>query len=437
MSVFTSLIAAFVASTNTEDVDISNSNQPTNNLRAHNGTNATVVTVPMDTTSYLFDMNMNTTDTRNLNDLGLRFNKFPFPQEPGSLVPGGAMPAALAAVLPLTATDAPLSDDLAMLLQNTTLAHSILLPSDYECLGDNRTEWIERLGGIPAYPSSDPNSSYWDEFRTVVEVQIDRRNNESAATLIPGLPDMWKDFTLEDAATAVHHPVLGNYHRELLVIFNAQGLKLDETIFAPRGNRDFIGREVRLNELLTWAIGTVAPLDFMIKWTVVMPRPEEIAWKITTKELTTEDGVPEDIVKDVMSMKLPGAVNFTAFPEGCPPHPSWPAMHAASASASLWLPIVTHLSPEQYCQVLRLDYAYAFARTAAGVHYPMDNIAGLQFAQGFIATRLANHLAERYGSDPAVVTAKMQPFLFDWNTFDPETCTFESGSSSSSSSTGK
>jgi hypothetical protein len=135
-----------------------------------------------------------------------------------------------------------------------------------------------------------PNSGYWEEFRTVVEVQIDRRQNKSASTLIPGLPDMWKDSTLEDAVEAVHHPVLGNYHRELLVIFNAQGLKLDGTIFTPRGNRDYIGREVRLNELLTWAIGvgTVAPLDFMIKWTVVMPRPEEIAWKITTKELTAE-----------------------------------------------------------------------------------------------------------------------------------------------------
>jgi hypothetical protein len=52
--------------------------------------------------------------------------------------------------------------------------------------------------------------------------------------------------------------------------------------------------------------------------------------------------------------------------KGSPLHPSWPAMHAAGSTCSYWLPAIAKISPEQYCEALRLDYAVAFARTVAG-----------------------------------------------------------------------
>ena len=73
-------------------------------------------------------------------------------------------------------------------------------------------------------------------------------------------------------------------------------------------------------------------------------------------------------------MNLRSQFDFTAYAEGSPDHPSWPAMHSAGASASLWIAVVADLTPEQLCQARRLDYAIAFARTVAGVHYPDDNI---------------------------------------------------------------
>jgi hypothetical protein len=36
-------------------------------------------------------------------------------------------------------------------------------------------------------------------------------------------------------------------------------------------------------------------------------------------------------------MHLTRAEDFTHYDEGCPLHPSWPAMHSASSAASLWL----------------------------------------------------------------------------------------------------
>jgi hypothetical protein len=98
-------------------------------------------------------------------------------------------------------------------------------------------------------------------------------------------------------------------------------------------------------------------------------------------------------------------------------------MHSAASSASLWLPVVADLTPEQYCQVLRTDFAVAYARTVAGVHYHSDNIAGLNMGQEVISEKLAEHLAESFGSNPEVVEAKIRKWRFDWSTFDSRTCT--------------
>lgn len=65
-------------------------------------------------------------------------------------------------------------------------------------------------------------------------------------------------------------------------------------------------------------------------------------------------------------MNITKATDFTQYPEGSPLHPSWPAMHSAASSASLWLAVVADLTEDQYCQVLRTDHSVAYARTIAG-----------------------------------------------------------------------
>ena len=121
----------------------------------------------------------------------------------------------------------------------------------------------------------------------------------------------------------------------------------------------------------------VAPINFAAKWHVGQLRPEEMAWKIASGEIAQEN-VPPDVYDMVKSMNLSKATDFTQYPEGSPKHPSWPAMHSAASSMSLWLPVIANLTEEQYCQVLLTDYAVSFARTVAGVHYRSDNMAGLE-----------------------------------------------------------
>jgi hypothetical protein len=134
------------------------------------------------------------------------------------------------------------------------------------------------------------------------------------------------------------------------------------------------------------------------------------------------DGVPDNLVIQIELMGLASAEDFTAYEEGSPVHPSWPAMHSAASSASLWLAVLLDLSPDQYCEALRVDYAVSYARTIAGVHYPTDNIAGLNMGTEVMRNHLADHMAETYGSDRTAVQDKLKRLAFDWANFNPTDC---------------
>lgn len=198
-------------------------------------------------------------------------------------------------------------------------------------------------------------------------------------------------------------------------------LSIDYSIIPFHSNVDFIGSVVRVAELNMWSIELVGPSNFLVKWTVGKLRPEEAAFQIAKNLMPAVPGLLRD---KIGSMILREPEEFTAYDEGSPTHPSWPAMHSAASAASLWLATVADLTAEQYCQALLTDYAVAFARTVAGVHYPSDNIAGLNLGQHLVATALPDHLAEMYGADTAAVAAKIATLRFDWATFDPESCTY-------------
>jgi hypothetical protein len=150
-----------------------------------------------------------------------------------------------------------------------------------------------------------------------------------------------------------------------------------------------------------------------------MPRPEEVAWLIYSGMFTENDGVPGDIVESIRSLDLTHPTDFTAYMPGSPMHPSWPAMHAAASSCSLWLPVVARLTGEQYCEALRVDYAVAYARTVAGVHYEQDNFAGLNLGQLVLLEKLPTMLQEGYGANPIKVRERLEYLRFDWEDFNP------------------
>ena len=124
----------------------------------------------------------------------------------------------------------------------------------------------------------------------------------------------------------------------------------------------------------TWVIFAISPIPFLCKWYYGVPRPEEMANMIYKGKYSKKDG---GVVRKIKQMNLKDAFDFTAYKtEGSPTHPSYPAMHSSGSTASIWLAVVAKLSEEQFCEVLRLDYFVANARSVAGVHYFPDNITG-------------------------------------------------------------
>lgn len=139
-------------------------------------------------------------------------------------------------------------------------------------------------------------------------------------------------------------------------------VNIDLGIVPYRSNSMFLRKDFMLPLLNGWAMSVVGPHNFAAKWYAGRARPEELAWLIYRGKLRN---VPSDVERNIRQMNLRKAADFTAYDEGSPRHPSWPAMRAASASLSFWLSIVLNLNEEQLCEARLTDYAISYARTVA------------------------------------------------------------------------
>jgi hypothetical protein len=221
---------------------------------------------------------------------------------------------------------------LADTLKFDSIAHSVMTRDDFKVNNVDLSSYIQAIGGRPSFPSSDSSTDFWDEFMEVLEIQEDRRSGNVPTADLMVLPAIWAGKRLNDAADAVHDEYPASHHVELLKTFFGEGLELDYNILPFRSNRNFIGLEVRMAELVTWVFAAVAPTNFR---SVGRPRPEEIAMQIENDDITELDGVPAGVVNAVKAMSLTRAEDFTQYDEGCPLHPSWPAIHSASSGVSL------------------------------------------------------------------------------------------------------
>jgi membrane-associated phospholipid phosphatase len=339
-------------------------------------------------------------------DLNIRFNKITYPD---------GVPESLQ--LPLTMEDYPITGETAAILRTQSLADAVVLEDDFDMRGKDPSKYVNALGGPPSFPNKDPNNPFWAQLEAVVDAQILRRwGGEPDFTL----PMLWADKDIDDVALAVYHEYPGKHQADMLKKFFKEGLEVDYSVMPFRSKRDIVSLQFRFAYLNTWAIECVGAVNFCIKWAYGRPRPEEVAYQIATGEIT--EGVPDDLKSKILSMNLENATSFTAYPEGSPSHPAWPAMHSAASAVSFWLRVVTNLTSEQYCEALRVDYGVAYARTVAGVHYPDDNIMGLNLGQAILADRMPEHFAENFGSDPDAVREKITRMRFDWNDFNVDEC---------------
>ena len=327
-------------------------------------------------------------------------------------------------VLPLEPKDYPIGGSLGNMLKYESNAISPMVREDIELQGLDEDALIGAIGHIPTFPNSDPSHPFWSELLHVIQAQEYRVLEMTE--MLPTLPDLWEGVSMAQYAEYVHDEYPGYWQAQLLMSFFPT-MTIDYGVLPERSKYDFVGGPIRFAALNTWATDRVSAINFRAKWKYGRPRPEEVAYLVFTGDIP-KSSVPPDLYVKIMEFVkgIPAdevaATDFTAYAEGSPRHPSWPAMHSAASSSSFWMSVVLDLTDEQYCQALLTDYAVSYARTVAGVHYPSDNIDGLNLGQEILAEYLKDHLVERYGANEVNTQAKIDANRFDWNDFDPDDC---------------
>jgi len=361
----------------------------------------------------------------------------------------------------------------ALYIKMETLADSVVLGDDFQLreyrdsifdtyLSSGRTlaeefadDPITGAKISPVYPGDE---GFWEEFAGVVTAQVlrlgiqsegiveprigrVRKGGKSMASRLNVWPDLWydrsmvninpwgedmpsTDLTLEMIAKSVAGE-FSNYHQQTLLknfTTPGQNVQIAEDIgLSLRSKRDFIGKNVRMSAINAWTFEVVAPVNFYLKWNYGVPRPEEVAWLLRSGAIQNSDFdlALNEIFDVAASVAEPGvdrdnAHGFTAYEAGSPTHPSFPAMHSAGSTCSLWIPTLYDLTPEQYRQTIIMDHAVAYARTVAGVHYQQDNLAGLNAGQRIVREQLPEYLSEQYGYNKELAVKKVNKLSFDW-----------------------
>jgi len=290
---------------------------------------------------------------------------------------------------------------------------------------------------LPSQPED--GALFWDELWQVTTLQRIRlglapsRRAKLPADLID-LPVLFEGYTFEAAAAAVESDFPTHWPTLLAQQFLSNGTELDGAVIPMRSPKDFVNTQVMLARVIGWAVSTVSPLAFALKWDQGRPRPEEAAAAVRNGLFDTlpEDKRPPEKLKQKINAVYSGVPeeqtqpSWTAYKSGSPRHPSWPAMHSAASSASLYLAVVLNLTSDQLKEARKLDYAVAYFRSLAGVHYPTDNIAGLALGQNVVAKELPDMLEEFYpGSEPGATKKaaeekiKMLLEAHSWDTYQP------------------
>merc|ERR550539_2038360 len=280
---------------------------------------------------------------------------------------------------------------------------------------ENLLDWIYPL----PWPTQSEQGTFWAEFDQITQLQIARRNGEMAASKMT-LPQMFEGFTMEEGAAAVRADFPSQFPTDLTLQFLGEGVDFDETIIQHATADDFVNKQVMLARIIGWAVSTVSPTCFAAKWHQGRPRPEEVALAIVNND-TRVANAPTDVVSRVRSLNImaQGATDYTAYSTGSPKHPSWPAMHSAASTASLFLPVVLNLTAAQIRETQLVDCAVATFRSFAGVHYETDNMAGLAIGQEVIRRELPEMLRRNYGSSATAVREKLSRVIdqgHDWRT---------------------
>ena len=329
----------------------------------------------------------------------------------------------------------PITSADATFLREHSNSSSVLLSLE-ACIDVSFPDVKRALRGKGLFPPPHPEDgdAFWKEFNKVMKSMREVKKYQNEEDYIDPLPKVMPRIThlwngkldIIGVAKAVHDEFPGVYHAEMITDWlSNNALSVKSYLFPKMGNKDFLRFQAMLSDLVGHAIQMVGPCNFSLKWEVGRARPEEVAWKIRNGEIKVPRKYSKKIYGRLWAMNyqtFDSASRFTAYHEGSPTHPSYPAMHSAASAASFWLDVTMTLTEEQRCEARMLDWSIAYARTVAGVHYGDDNIAGLMVGQEILAQKLPKYLQEEYGADINAVKDAVKAARFDWTSFESSDC---------------
>ena len=100
--------------------------------------------------------------------------------------------------------------------------------------------------------------------------------------------------------------------------------------------------------LTTFKFGKYTHRDAVREYLSGQPRPEEICASVLNRDISVLTLEPTTKLREeLIKLGIHSQEEFTAYPEGSPNHPSWPAMHAAVSTISLCLSVICDLTDRQ------------------------------------------------------------------------------------------
>lgn len=224
----------------------------------------------------------------------------------------------------------------------------------------------------------------------------------------------YKVAKVGEGAELVHADFPNAILSNLAVYLLQNGARVRKGILPDAEYVRFTDGPVLLSHLIGWAVHQVSPTAFATKWFYGRPRPEEVIGAWARKEIEAPqwaDVLLASLV-DVEAVKK-DEKSFTMYPEGCPNHPSYPAMHGAAAGASVLFGVFFDLTDNELDLVRRTAMNVAIFRDFAGVHYRQDSLLGLHIGEKVVAERIGSFLAQ-YGADEASVTELARDYITGW-----------------------
>lgn len=259
----------------------------------------------------------------------------------------------------------------------------------------------------PLYPE---DGEFWKEFATTIECVGMAHDN---ARYLRGVSSALQDHGIRDAKSAANI-VHKDWPTDIMLI-GAKFAKSGYKTFTNLENSVFTDKVVLLNHLMAEAAWQVSASSFCAKWHFMVPRPEEVAGAIARNELDAPDQIKMCLYDLVPQTQLASnQISFTMYPEGCPNHPSYNAMHSAAASAAgTVIKVMLDLSDTDRQMIDLTQRNMAYFRTTAGVHYPQDNSTGLWLGQEVVKRWLPQKLLDLGVTRPEIDSALLNAET-DW-----------------------